>query len=493
MPTPTEPELRYWSDLRSQDPQRSRSAAHVLSSLLCQRGERSGAERLLRDSLKAHGPDGAAETWFRLGRLLEEESRAADAEAAFAQAFRLASVEDAPEVLMEIAALRVAVGDVSRAVELYTLVAERASRPGLRALASYRLGTIQIELGLPESASGAFRRALAEADSALEPFVLAALAEILISWDEATEAAELLQRAIAGDHHDQAPRAALALARLRSREGDGLEAYRLYQLVVESEHPELSSLAEAEKEHLVESELNSLLTPTRERPPQSPAMGGTPFAKRLFLTRSYLRVEHFRPLSKHEGMLAVPLAGGLGINGKWTTPISEVARPCNLLVCDPDTHRLLDGDRRPPPLRGIVQARLWNNYLTAWIASLLRAELPVDGGDTDDDIRTLLRSYIDTLYSDACEMWRSPAGVAAPSAHGGPECEETKSLSLRDFWSVAQRAFQSPLEPLVTETTRRRITEEALTERKPAKVGDSQPEDPFCELLGERDLTSPTG
>jgi tetratricopeptide (TPR) repeat protein len=264
MAIPREGELWYWEALRSADSKRGRAAAHVLASILRQRGERRSAERMLRDSLKAHGPDGAAATWFRLGRLLEEESRIQEAEAAFAQAGNLASVDEDPEVVIEIAARVATRGLLERSVEIYELVASECSLSRLRALAFYRLGLIQVKLDCIEAARWSFDRSLSEADSNLEPFVLVRFAELLIQLGETIEAADLLQRAVAGNHHDQAPRAALALARLRAEEGDALEAYRLYQLAAESAHAEVVSVAAEEKKDLVETGLDFLLLPNQE-------------------------------------------------------------------------------------------------------------------------------------------------------------------------------------------------------------------------------------
>jgi tetratricopeptide (TPR) repeat protein len=260
MPRHIDPERHYWEELRCSDPQRARAATHVLAALLRQQGKRVAAERLLRDSLRSHGTDGAAGTWVRLGRLIAEEGRDDDAKLAYGEAQHLASVEETPEVVMDVAARYVSVGEMVQGRSLYAAVAERAAQPHLRALAAYRLATIQAELALTDEAIAALRRSLAEADSALEALVLVDLAEFLADRDEDAEAEELLQRAIVSDHHDQAPRAAFLLAQMRWKGGDGLEAYRLYQLVIESEHRDFAARAMAEQTQLIDSELDLLFT-----------------------------------------------------------------------------------------------------------------------------------------------------------------------------------------------------------------------------------------
>jgi len=347
MPAPSQHELRYWNLLSYGEPHQSRAAAGVLSSLLSHRGERGGAEHLLRDSLKAHGSDGAAETWFRLGRLLEEESRLAEAEAAYAQASSAASVEECPEVLMDLAALWETRGASERSIVLYERVATDGSGQQLRALARYRLGRLHRQASRLEMARRSLVQALAEADAALEPFALVRLGELEAERGENVEAAELLQRAVAGNHHDQAPRAALALARLRAREGDGLEAYRLYQLAVESAHPEVTPAAAAEQRGLIESELDLLLMPTLELSEQQSSSKPAKLPPDLMgrdadvnLTRALWRLcEGVKrggwvpAFERHESSLLVPRHG---IDRENSVRWPEAA---NLWILDPESHR----------------------------------------------------------------------------------------------------------------------------------------------------------
>jgi tetratricopeptide (TPR) repeat protein len=260
MPPPPDPERRLWSDFHSGDSGISRFAAHLLSSLLKQRGKRVAAERLLRDNLKAHGSQGAVGTWVRLGRFLEEEGRVNEARRAYDEVLRLASVEETPEAMMDLAAHWARSKEVERARGIYLQIVDRGQGAPIRALAAYRAARIDIGLENPERAIDALRCALQEADPSLEPFVLVDLAELLVKRDGSEEGAELLLRAIAGNHPDQAPRAAFALARLHRKYGDHLEAYRFLQLVIESEHPRYAPGAQEEQDQLIRCELDNLLT-----------------------------------------------------------------------------------------------------------------------------------------------------------------------------------------------------------------------------------------
>lgn len=276
MAIPFDPERRFWHLLRDADVdlQRKRFAAHSLSSMLRQRGKSAAAERILRDSLKAHGSEEAARTWIRLGRLLDEdENRAAEARAAYRRAEDLATVEETPEVLIDLGGRCVEEGETERARSHYERVAALAFKPSLRALAAYRLAVVEMKLEEPVRAETALRHALVEADAALAPFVFVDLAALLSARGEALEAAELLERAIATDHHDQAPQAALALAFLRRTQGEALEAYRLFQLVAESEHPRYAPEAAQERDRIVLYDLDALLGPTVTLAPRGAELG----------------------------------------------------------------------------------------------------------------------------------------------------------------------------------------------------------------------------
>lgn len=477
MPPASSRELRYWDALRSVDPERSRAATYVLSTLLCRRGERGGGEKLLRDSIKRHGPGGVAETWFRLGRLLEEESRIAEAETAFAQALRFASVEETPGVLMDLAARSAGLEELERAADLYGLVAERGPQPRLRALASYRLGRIQIGLELQEEALQALRRSLAEADPTLEPFVLVVLAALMEERGEQAEAADLLQRAIAGDHHDQAPRAALALARLRSSEGDGLEAYRLYQLVVESEHPEVVALAETEKAHLVESELDSLLVPTwaptyrRSLRFDSSAIGallrssGTRSKSKAFSVLdggvAHIQLPRLTFRQCSASSLLLPIA-----QHSCEMPERVAVPRSNLIVLDAEAHRFAQNEcGRPAPA---------SSSLNAWIAELL--------GDEPDEVLAICRllySYIAASRTgNAFSRWSLLRGslLQDPSRDACDcHCADDPPDDKANRW----------LRPLLTEMTHRRIAgqvDRCLTLTSPEDDGDAPLRDKLCPM-----------
>jgi tetratricopeptide (TPR) repeat protein len=256
-----DPERRLWWDLHAPDPLGSRFAAHLLSSLMKQRGKRVAAERLLRDSLKAHGPRGAVGTWIRLARLLEEEGRVEEAERAYREVLRWASVEETPEALMDLAAYWARGKEVDRARGLYLRLVEGSATASIRALAAYRVARIELNRNESRRAAISLRRSLQEADATLLPRVLVDLGQILVEDDSLDEGLELLSRAVASNDPDQAPRAALLLGTLRRRQGDHLEAYRFLQLVIESEHPRYEPRAQAEQDELIHSELNALLKP----------------------------------------------------------------------------------------------------------------------------------------------------------------------------------------------------------------------------------------
>lgn len=467
MGTPPIHELRYWNALRSADSSQSRRATHVLSALLCQRGERGGAERLLRDSLKAHGSAGAAGTWYRLGRLLEAESRISEAEAAFSQAHSLASVTEDPEVLMDLAARWASLKEVERSIDLYRLIATEGTVQRLRTLAFYRLARVQVELDQLEEAQRSFSRALAEASPDLEPFVLVSLAELLADRGETAEATELLQRAVGGNHHDQAPRAALALARLRSKEGDGLEAYRLYQLAAESEHPDVASVAAAEKEKLVESELDLLLQPTWQAPEQQlltrrlRLLSGELMEKRserksaLFLATLCLQAScrlQSLDFERHKSTLLVP--GHTLDCGEALQPIDA---PGNLLILDSATHKLLHSGSSPPassrkPLREVL-----DGYVYTYLIPLLHRESQWTPDEEEDDLFVL---------------WQLIARLGRGREHDAhqecPLCPTDKSPPderEKERWDSL--CLRSPEEdglwtrPLLTETAHHRISKQA--------------------------------
>jgi tetratricopeptide (TPR) repeat protein len=279
-------ESRWWRQLRDDDPVVSAPAAFALSALLLQRGEQCAAEEVLRNTIDVRDPALAPTGMVRLARLLEQVGRTEEADEMYERTTEAASVEHCPEVVLDLAARWLARGHAADAATAYWELRIGAREPRLRALAAYRLGDLQRDAGLGDQAIASWRQALEEADESLVPHVMVALAEALtrpeMEQDEADqaeavqslvppegnrEAEEMLERVMHADDPDLAPRAALNLGRLKRAGGELREAYRLFQLVIESEHPDHFLEAHAEQSSLLHLELDLFLGPAYESPP----------------------------------------------------------------------------------------------------------------------------------------------------------------------------------------------------------------------------------
>jgi tetratricopeptide (TPR) repeat protein len=278
-------EIRWWRCLSSEDLHTRAQASFALAALLWQRGEVVGAEQFLRDTTESPDRGLAAAGRARLAHMLDRRGDSASADAMYESTAEVASAEQSPEVLLDLAARWLARGRAADAANAYWAIQIETAEPHLRALAAYRLGDLQSDAGLVEEAIASWRQALGEVDEELRPHVMVALAEALmepeIEEDEAAqavaseslvrpesnqEAEQMLELVLSSDHPDLAPRAALGLGRLKREEGELREAYRFFQLVIESEHPEYLLDAHAEQSELIHRELDLIIGPLYESP-----------------------------------------------------------------------------------------------------------------------------------------------------------------------------------------------------------------------------------
>jgi len=327
MSSTTTNENGWWKRLCGEDVPARVEAAFGLAALLWQRGEVVGAEALLQETTEVPDRALAAAGMVRLARLLDWRGKSADADAMYERAAEAASAEHSPEVLLDLAARWLARGRAVDAANAYWAIQIETAEPRLRALAAYRLGDLQRDAGLADEAIASWRQSLGEAAEDLRPYVMVALAEALmrpaVEEDEAVqavtseplvrpesnqEAEQMLELVLSGDHPDLAPRAALALGRLKREEGQLREAYRFFQLVIESEHPEYLLDAHAEQSKLLHLELDLFLGPIYESPaPRAllqvgPGKGGRKFARASFLADLVPVMSSARPmLLKHHG------------------------------------------------------------------------------------------------------------------------------------------------------------------------------------------------
>ncbi len=231
------------------------------AALLRHRGEWVKAEELLRATLAASTRSTAIFAALILARFLEDQQRSDEADLLYERAAGLASGADCPEALIDLAAHWKAGGDAARAAETYERVADLATQASVRAVACFRLADIQRDAGMLEQAALNWRRVLVEGSATLVAHARVSLAETLLEMEGEDEHAEaLLREALASDHPDLGPRAALTLAQLLRARGRVLDAHSLYQVVVDSEHPGFVSRALAEQDDLIEDELDSFLS-----------------------------------------------------------------------------------------------------------------------------------------------------------------------------------------------------------------------------------------
>jgi tetratricopeptide (TPR) repeat protein len=254
-------ERRWWNKLRCGRAQESADAAFALSVLLCDRGREDEAEAIL-SQFSNHSEDSiAAPAAIRLAQLIERGAGPAAAEAAYEVAAARASASQGAAVLIDLAERWVARGETPRARGGYEAIIAESHDPRLRAVASYRLGVIEQEAGLTTAAVSCWESALDDAEGSLYIHLVINLAEALQEAQEPDfdRVEELFEEVIDSDHPDLGPRAAIALAKLKRRHGQLIDAYRLAQLVVDSQHPVFAPEGEAERDRLVGQELDSLL------------------------------------------------------------------------------------------------------------------------------------------------------------------------------------------------------------------------------------------
>jgi len=254
-------ERRWWNQLRCARADESAAAAFALAELLWDRDREDEAETVLRECARSNHDRIAAAAMIRLARLVERRRGPVAAGSVYDDAAERASASESGDVLIDLAARWVTLNQLDEAICAYRAVARDCPNHRLRAVAGYRLGTVERESGHLLRAIRAWEIALGDAEDALRVHLLVSLGEARLEQapDGSSGGDELLAQAIASDHPDLAPQAALRLARFKRAQGELIDAYQLTQLVVDSEHPLFGPDAEAESKQLIQGELNALL------------------------------------------------------------------------------------------------------------------------------------------------------------------------------------------------------------------------------------------
>lgn len=188
----------------------------------------------------------------RRHRHLAQAGHAADAAAEAALAQSLSRPDTTPDVELELAARSAALGSDDEAETRYAGVLEAlGDHSALGAIAAFRLALMRLERDERREALALLERALCGADESLRPHVLISLADELRARKRHELVEELYAAALATDHPDLAPRAALKLGGLREERGDYHGAVELYELVIGAEHADLAPVAAARRNALV--------------------------------------------------------------------------------------------------------------------------------------------------------------------------------------------------------------------------------------------------
>jgi tetratricopeptide (TPR) repeat protein len=212
-----------------------------LSELLQIRGENGYAEEVLRHTARGSGPV-AARAAFALGLLLVERGYPGEAHEAFRAANNVADAGDSPDVVLNLAARWAALGRRSDAKQAYRSVVQHAPDRRDRALAAFRLSSLELEDDNCDAAIDLLRLAAADGMEDLAPVAKLELGRAL--GDESTEQREALYREVVeSDHPDCAPEAAVRLSELLTNRGEVAEAHRFLDLAIASEHPEWADVA----------------------------------------------------------------------------------------------------------------------------------------------------------------------------------------------------------------------------------------------------------
>jgi tetratricopeptide (TPR) repeat protein len=202
----------------------------------------------LRTTAQVEVTRAAARSHMRYHGELMRAGRGNEADKAAADADSMSDPYRTPDVELELAARAAAIGSPADAERRYRgLLAALGDESALGAVAAFRLAHLRIERGAREEAIGLWKRALRSADENLRPHVLVELADRLRGRGRGRgdQVERLYAQAIATDHPDLAPRAALTLGGLREEAGDNKGALELYALVAASQHPDHASDAEA--------------------------------------------------------------------------------------------------------------------------------------------------------------------------------------------------------------------------------------------------------
>jgi tetratricopeptide (TPR) repeat protein len=232
----TFPNVSEWSELLEAIPD---SGAAMRAGIgLEHRGEARSAA-LVYSVLATEAQDEATQTLaaLRLAALYRALGMSSQSELALEKLNQKPADRLSAAVNLDLAARAEVLGRREEAHWRYHLVMTEPGR--FRGLAAYRLGCMVAAEHQAEQARAFFGYALQWAEDDLLPYVLVDLAAELAGSERTEEqAVHLYRQAIATDHADLAPAAALALGLLYERRYEFEEAQQLYELVVECEHPD---------------------------------------------------------------------------------------------------------------------------------------------------------------------------------------------------------------------------------------------------------------
>jgi tetratricopeptide (TPR) repeat protein len=256
-------ERELWNRLRCEAGRDRAEAAFELASLLGNRRQFQDAEWLLRGVVRRSEGEISisAEAWMRLATVFEEQDKVDLAEVAYGRAAELASPDQTPEVMLDVAAHFEKSGQPDSAQAVYECVFRKAEDRQLGAVAAFRLAKLLRKGGSHDRVVALLRVALVDGSSSNSLHIAMLLADELNRFSpgpgsaEVGEAEPLLQTVMQADHPDLSPQAALTLARLRLRQRQLQEAYRLCQLVIDSAHPGFLDEAHGLQSHLLHLEL----------------------------------------------------------------------------------------------------------------------------------------------------------------------------------------------------------------------------------------------
>jgi tetratricopeptide (TPR) repeat protein len=163
----------------------------------------------------------------------------------------LSSADLTPDVELQLAGRAAVLGASDDARTRYERVMRAAGFSPMGAIAAFRLAELGGDEHRGDEALILLEWAVQAADEHLLPYALIKLGDALVIAGKNERAETAYAAAVATDHPDIAPRAALVLALRREGRGDVASATELYDMVIGSDHPEYAPDAHARRNALV--------------------------------------------------------------------------------------------------------------------------------------------------------------------------------------------------------------------------------------------------